>query len=310
MSESISETGRPVDVTVIVPAVKAPLIGTTIASLLAQRTSRGWEAIIVGVYDPAELPQDPRIRYVVTPEPLSAGGNRNLALKEARGQYVLFTDADCRAAPDWIDRLAARLDEGHRMVGGAFDFPTDNYWVTGDNMAILNDLSRETPGGRVEMRVGGGNMGLWKDALEAIGGFDETFRGGQDNDVAIKLLKAGHSIWFEPAAVVEHLHPGGSAEMLRKHATTYGKAAVALILRHPDYYGWKRIRTLWKFRWLFLAWSPFKAAQQATRVFVRNPSWRRQVNVWPAIWLFYFQRRLAMARELPALHGLENGAAP
>ncbi len=300
----------PLDVTVIVPAVNAPLIGTTLQSLLAQRTRRTWEAIIVGVFDLAPLPRDPRLRYVVTPKPLSAGGNRNLALQTARGRYVLFTDADCRAAPDWIERIAARLDEGHRMVGGAFDFPRDQYWVMGENMAILNDLSRETPAGRVEMRVAGGNMGLWKEALLASGGFDETFRGGQDNDVAIKLLKAGHSIFFEPAAVVEHLHPGGTYADLKKHATTYGKAAVALILRHPDYYGWKRIRVLWRFRGLFLAWSPFKAAQQATRVFVRNPGWRRQVRVWPAIWLFYFHRRVAMARELPALHGLDPEAGP
>ena len=300
MNDSVS-----VDVTVIVPAVNAPLIDTTVQSLLAQTTARAWEAIVVGVFDPAPLPQDPRLRYVVTPRPLSAGGNRNLALKEARGRYVLFTDADCRAAPDWIERIAARLDEGYRMVGGAFDFPRDRYWVMGENMAILNDLSRETPGGRVEVRVGGGNMGIWKDALAAVGGFDETFRGGQDNDVAIKLLKAGHSIWFEPAAVVEHLHPGGSYADLKKHATTYGKAAVALILRHPDYYGWTRIRNLWRFRWVFLAWSPFKAAHQSLRAFVRNPSWLRHAHAWPAVWLFYFHRRVAMARELASLKGLD-----
>lgn len=306
MPELCEEERLAIDITVIVPAVNAPLIGVTIESLLAQTTARTWEAIIVGVFEPSELPQDARIRYDVTTAPLSAGGNRNRALSVARGRYVLFTDADCRASPDWLDRLAARLDEGHTMVGGAFDFPKDNFWVTGENMAILNNLSTDTTGGRVDIRVGGGNMGLLREALVMVGGFDESFRGGQDNDVAIKLLKTGHTIYFEPTAVMDHLHPGGSFAELKKHATTYGTAAVALIQRHPDYYGWERIRALWRFRWLFLAWSPFKACEQSLQVFLGNPSWRRYWYVWPAVWSFYWYRRVAMAKELSALQQLDR----
>lgn len=309
MSMSDQIPAGAVEVSVIVPAVNAPLLPVTVKSLLEQRTARPFEILAVGVFDPATLPADPRLRCTVTPKPVSAGANRNLALKEARGKYALFTDADCRVAPDWIERLAARLDEGYRMAGGAYTFPSDNYWTLGENMAILNTLSPDTPAGEVDIRVGGGNMGLWRETLAELGGFDETFRGGQDNDLAIKLLKAGHKIFFEPRALVEHLHPGGSAADLRKHAEVYGKAAVALILRHPDYYGWNRIRKLWRLRWLFLLWSPVKAAHQACTVFAGNPGWRRWWREWPAVWLFYFVRRTAMARELRQLHSLDKPPA-
>src|SRR3990167_6547829 len=40
---------------------------------------------------------DPRIRYFRNDCRLGYGGTRNLSLKEARGQYVFFTDADCIA---------------------------------------------------------------------------------------------------------------------------------------------------------------------------------------------------------------------
>jgi GT2 family glycosyltransferase len=187
------------------------------------------------------------------------------------------------------------------MVGGAFDFPKTQYWVTGDNMAILHNLSPETPAGEVDNRVGGGNMGLWKETLQELGGFDESFRGGQDNDLAIKLLKAGHHIYFEPQSIVDHLPNEGTCRWLCRHAAIYGRAGVALIERHPDYYNWQRRKRLWRFRWAFILWSPFKAAQQATRVFIGNPSWRRYLHVWPAIWLFYFVRRMAIAGSVKTL---------
>ncbi len=284
-------------------------MGTTLDSLRAQRTRFRFETLVIGRDDLGLVRKYPEVRFIETEKPLSAGANRNLGIREARGRFVLFTDADCRAAPDWVETLVGRMEEGYRMVGGAYEFPTDNFWVTGENMAILNTLSPETPAGEVEIRVGGGNMGLWKEALVQLGGFDETFKGGQDNDLAIKLLKAGYKIYFEPRALVAHLHPGGSFADLRKHAVTYGRAAVALIVRHPDYYGWERIRRFWRLRWLFLLWSPLKAIQQTVRVFAGNPAWRKHIRVWPAIWLFYFYRRVTMAEHLSQLHGLEKTPA-
>ncbi|MBU1693645.1 MAG: glycosyltransferase [Verrucomicrobia bacterium] len=306
MNGARQSAGGEVNVTVIIPAVNAPLLPVTVKSLLEQRTARNFEILAVGVFDPATLPTDPQLRCLVIPKPVSAGANRNLALKEARGKYVLFTDADCRPAPDWIERIAARLDEGYRMVGGAYTFPRGRYWVMADNMAMLHNLSPETPGGEVTLRVGGGNMGLWRDVVMELGGFDETFRGGQDNDLAIKLLKAGHKIYFEPRARVEHLHENGSRRELCRHAEVYGRAALALVQRHPDYYNLERTRLLWKHPWLFRLWTPFKAAEQACRVFLGNPAWRRDLHLWPGIWLFFFMRRMSMARGLREL--LPDGA--
>jgi len=293
-----------VDISVIIPNVNSPLIGTTLDSLKEQQTTHSYEVIVIGRDDSGICQKRDDIQFIETETPLSAGANRNIGIKASKGRFIMFTDADCHVLPDWIEVMTTRLTAGYKMVGGAFDFPKTNYWVTGDNMAILHNLSPETPGGEVDNRVGGGNMGMWKDVLVELGGFDETFRGGQDNDLAIKLLNAGHKIYFEPKSVVDHLPNEGTFKWLCRHAGIYGRASVALIARHPAYYRWETRKKLWRFPWLFLAWTPFKAAQQATRVFWGNPSWRKYAYVWPAIWVFYFLRRVAIAGSVKTL--LEN----
>jgi glycosyltransferase involved in cell wall biosynthesis len=296
MRETRQTDGPGLDATVIIPCVKAPLVALTLDSIAAQQTAYSYEVLVVGTDDFGTLRARNDIRFIDTGQPRSAGANRNIAIREARGRYLLFTDADCRVAPDWLAILVARLAEGYRMVGGAIDFPKSRFWATGDNMAILHDLSPGTPGGEVTMRVGGGNMGLWRETVQALGGFDETFRGAQDNDLALKLLKAGHKIYFEPRAVVVHLPEEGNLRWLCRHATIYGRASLALIERHPDYYGWERLKRLWRHRLLFLLWTPLKAIHQTWTVFRENPPWCRYLYVWPAVWLFYFVRRVAIAR--------------
>ena len=287
--------------TVIIPSVNSTLLDVTLKSLSEQSTDHTFEVIIIGQNEETTRSAFPQFRFIETETPLSAGANRNIGIKEAQGTYLLFTDADCKARPDWITIMVARLESGYQMVGGAFDFPTENYWVTGDNMAILHDLSPESPEGEVEFRVGGGNMGMHANVCRELNGFDEGFRGGQDNDLALRLLKQGYKIYFEPRSVITHLPQEGTCSWLKRHATIYGGASLALIERHPEFYGWERLKKLWKIRWLFLLWSPFKCVQQATTVFVGNPSWRKHLHVWPAVWLFYFMRRVAIFKGVKEL---------
>lgn len=102
-------------VSVIMPAHNAaPFIGDAIRSVLAQ-THRDLELLIVddastdGTGGVIAVFDDARLRRFHSKVPLNAAGARNLALAEARGEFIAFLDADDIAARDRIARQLAVL---------------------------------------------------------------------------------------------------------------------------------------------------------------------------------------------------------
>ncbi len=69
-------------------------------------------------------------------------------------------------------------------------------------------------------------------AFDAIGGFDEQLRFGEDVDLVWRLDAAGWACRFEPASTVHHAPRASLAARLRQHAG-YGTSAAPLALRHP-----------------------------------------------------------------------------
>jgi glycosyltransferase involved in cell wall biosynthesis len=109
-------------VSVIMPVHNAaPFVGAAIRSVLAQ-THRDFELLVVddassdGSAKIIAAIDDPRIRFRRSPVPLNAAGARNLALSDARGEFVAFLDADDLAEPErfrlQIAALHARPNTG------------------------------------------------------------------------------------------------------------------------------------------------------------------------------------------------------
>lgn len=91
-------------VSIVTPMYKgAALVGETIESVLAQ-TFQNWEMIIVDDCSPDDgagirvvesyAQKDPRIKIIASKVNKGSSGARNIALKEVRGQYIAFLDAD------------------------------------------------------------------------------------------------------------------------------------------------------------------------------------------------------------------------
>ena len=49
------------------------------------------------------------------------GPARNMGTSLAKGKIIAFIDADCLAAPDWAQRMAAQHSAGHQIVGGSVE---------------------------------------------------------------------------------------------------------------------------------------------------------------------------------------------
>lgn len=89
-------------VSIITPMYKgAEFVGDTIESVLKQ-TYTNWEMIIVDDCSPddgaginvVKRYADPRIKLIESKVNKGSSGARNIALKEAKGQYIAFLDSD------------------------------------------------------------------------------------------------------------------------------------------------------------------------------------------------------------------------
>jgi GT2 family glycosyltransferase len=206
----------------------------------------------------AQFGGDSRVRYVCEPRPgLSRARNRGVA--EAAAEIVAFTDDDVRVDPWWLDGIM----RGFRASPGAS-------CVTGliataqlENSAQLYFHLREGWGTACERRVfdlegnrdesplypyspgifgAGANFAMSRTALKEIGGFDEALGagtisgGGEDLDMFMRVILAGHRLVYEPSAIVWHFHRTDLAELtrqMRAYGTGCTAALTAIVIKNP-----------------------------------------------------------------------------
>jgi GT2 family glycosyltransferase len=123
----------------------------------------------------------------------------------ARGARILFTDADCRPAPGWVERLAAALDRSP-VAGGAVAFRLDaDRWALADNIASFHELLADRPAeSDTDAPLGSLNLAVSRQAWQRIGPFDEALTTSEDFDWVLRARAAGVATAFVPQAVVEH----------------------------------------------------------------------------------------------------------
>jgi Glycosyl transferase family 2 len=180
-------------------------------------------------------------RYLTGPR--HVGAKRNVGVRAARYDLVMFIDSDCLAAPDLLRRHIATLRcaaAGVAAVAG----PT---YVQDAGSALARIMSRsrllnsafEWPG--QARQVGWAttcNLAVRRSAVAAVGGFAErplTVVGGEDVDLGIRLTKAGYTIVCDPAAVV--IHDRASIDSLGtvcRRLVNYGRSGQWLVGVHPD----------------------------------------------------------------------------
>jgi glycosyltransferase involved in cell wall biosynthesis len=211
-------------VSVIVPTYnRATVLRRCLEALLGQRCDKhAYEVVIVddGSEDDtprvvAELAQSrggSRLRYVREPH-LGMVKARIKGIETAQGELIAFIDDDAFAPPSWLEHLVeAAREPGVGMVGGPIR-P-----APGDELrAELDDRGRRSWSGfYVHPRsrltdvdfVPGGNMALWRWAIEAVGGFDAGFTGlatWEETDVCVRLKRRGLRIVFDRDAPVDHV---------------------------------------------------------------------------------------------------------
>jgi GT2 family glycosyltransferase len=171
---------------------------------------------------------DSRVHLVKEPRPGLARA-RNRGVLEAAHPIVAFTDDDVVVDPYWLRGLSDgfRLAEDVACVCGmvpsgeiqSFSQAYFDARVTWASSCVSHVFRLATPPAGEPLfpfRVGqygtGANFAMRRSVTIALGGFDEALgvgsptRGGEDIDMFVRVLLAGHALAYLPSAVVWHRH--------------------------------------------------------------------------------------------------------
>lgn len=131
---------------------------------------------------------------------------RNRALSLARGQYMVFTDADCRPESDWLANIHKRIlaDDHPNLVAG--NVVVDKLTPGKANRYELYDMALGLPQERYVSRgyAVTANLTVDREVFESVGLFDERRFSGGDAEFCQRAIGAGFRLVYEATATVYH----------------------------------------------------------------------------------------------------------
>jgi glycosyltransferase involved in cell wall biosynthesis len=152
----------------------------------------------------------PPVRVFVAPGANIAAG-RNLAVREARHEWIACTDAGCRPLPGWLAAMRQARERAD-IAAGTFiveaETPLDRA-VACAHYPVLEEVQDDDPLVRLAHRLfgrdfraeqaGGRSMAFSRAAWEAAGGFAEHVYAGEDLAFSAAAIELG----FRPTLVQE-----------------------------------------------------------------------------------------------------------
>lgn len=176
----------------------------------------------------------PDLRLVDASARRGAAHARNVGTTAGRGDLILYTDADDVVAPGWVTAMVAAAGEAW-LLAGVDTQPVSN----GDGS---EPVASKAPQAAFLPWARGGNMGVRREAFEAVGGWDEQRLRGQDVDFSWRVQLAGYGLRRVPQAMAWYRRPEG-LRALARHQFAFGARAPSLY-RDFEQYGARRRRLL------------------------------------------------------------------
>ncbi len=163
---------------------------------------------------------------VIRQENAGPAAARNRGAMSASGDFLAFTDDDCKPDPDWIQRFAEAFDrQPNAILGGhSVNALRDNRFSEASQ--VLLDYIYEYFLQSGKPFFASNNIALSRENFDLVAGFDESFRGagGEDRQFCASCLHKGLELIYVPSAVVQHYHPLSLRSFLRQHVN-YGRGA-------------------------------------------------------------------------------------
>lgn len=167
-----------------------------------------------------------------------AAAARNLGVKEAVGETIIFIDSDLVVTSNFIQAHADAL------VAGAQKIQSDRLFTYG---AVINTNNFDNPTAEPykitdfsAAYFATGNVAIARKWLEAAGLFDTGFQlyGWEDLELGVRLKKLGLKLIKCPAAVGYHWHPPFNLEQiptLIEKERERGRMGIVFYQKHPTF---------------------------------------------------------------------------
>jgi glycosyltransferase involved in cell wall biosynthesis len=250
----------PPEVSVVVPVYNgAAVLAGCLRAVLAQNIARRrYEVIVVddGSQDAsAEVARQFDVILVQQPN-LGSTAARNAAIRQARGEWVASTDADCIPSRAWLASLLAAVqpEAGQLPALGAAG-------------PILGYAAESAPARYIELTGGfdteghlrhpsypyapHGNVMYRRSALAAVGGLDERYTHYPGPDLHDRLRRAWNGPFhYAPRAVVMHRHPD-SWRAYWSQQVRYGMGYAMFLIHHRTELPWEAAQEAGAWRAVF-----------------------------------------------------------
>jgi GT2 family glycosyltransferase len=223
-------------ISLVVISKDEPALDDTLTALreqVAESRDVPGEIIVVdasdGRLDDIRRAHEPVVQWIRFERPPGTGvtipHQRNVGVRAAQGDIIVFTDSGCLPAPGWLAALTAPIRNGAEDVtAGPVDAASE-----GVDPYSGSEARYRTPDGYLT-ECPTINLAFRRTAFDAIGGFDERFAYGSDSDFSWRLVDAGFRILAVPDAIVRHDWGTGRRQLRRSYL--YGKARARLYRKH------------------------------------------------------------------------------
>jgi len=170
------------------------------------------------------------------------GAACNIGAYTLNTPFVLFLNPDARLRPGALRHLVEAALERPEWVAVNPQFRTSqgNQWYRRKSLLLTSDANRrlkQPPSGRQEIEViSGATLLVRRNPFLELGGFDENiFLYFEDDDLAVRVKKAGWKLGYAGDAVVEHI--GNSSSQWTPHIEElksyhFMKSAIYVTTKH------------------------------------------------------------------------------
>jgi GT2 family glycosyltransferase len=227
----VSTTDEPL-VTILISAFRRPEeLRITLRSLKEQDYANT-EILVIDDASPESLEpivklESPRARFIRRTQNLGYIENRSAGLREARGKYVLILDDDASLTrPNDLGRTVRLLESKPSVAVIALK--------THVGSRARPELEDGEPERLIHTFYGAANL-VRRDVVNAAGGFRAVFvYGGEESDLALRLLEMGYYVLLVPSIVAHHRLSSINRDDARAWALGHRNSLWMVVLNYPS----------------------------------------------------------------------------